>query len=172
MEHQIQFIAITFNDGSIGIMQFILDPNLPENTTLIGYEEGKGREATDEAIQSEIDKSSWGELSPVAWRRIEKDEIPQDRYFRNAWKDTGQVEIDMQKAREIQRDELRIERKPHLEQLDVEYMKATEIGDKQQITEIAEIKQLLRDVTKDPRIEEAETPEELKALTLEELLTV
>jgi len=72
---------------------------------------------------------------------------------------------DMTKAREIKRDQLRAERKPLLEQLDVEYMRAQEAGDTQKQALIADKKQSLRDATVDPVIDAATTPDELKAAT-------
>jgi len=71
---------------------------------------------------------------------------------------------DMTKAREIKRDQLRAERRPLLEQLDVEFMRAVEAGDAEKQALIAERKQLLRDVTADPAIDAATTPDELKAV--------
>ena len=74
------------------------------------------------------------------------------------------IKINMTKAREIKRDQLRAERKPQLEQLDVEFMRAQEQGDQAKADEIAAKKQALRDVTDDPAIDAATTPDELKAV--------
>jgi fibronectin type 3 domain-containing protein len=74
------------------------------------------------------------------------------------------IKINMTKAREIKRDQLRAERKPLLEQLDVEFMRAQEQGDQAKADEIAAKKQALRDVTADPAIDAATTPDELKAV--------
>ena len=95
--------------------------------------------------------------------------VPTDRVFRGAWQFNGNaVEIDMAAARDIHRDNLRAERKPELEKLDVAYMKALETnGD---TAAIAAQKQALRDVTADARIEAATTPDALKALTLDVLI--
>ena len=91
--------------------------------------------------------------------------VPSDRAFRGAWQFSGEaVEIDMVKARDIHRNVLRRERDPLLERLDVAYMKALETGG--DTASVASEKQKLRDVTDDPRIEAAATPDELKALTL------
>jgi len=72
----------------------------------------------------------------------------------------------MTKAREIKRDQLRAERKPLLEQLDVEFMRAQEDEDTALQQEIAAKKQSLRDVTDNPNIDSANTPEELKQIKL------
>ena len=65
-------------------------------------------------------------------------------------------------AREIWRDKMRQARAPKLEALDVEYMQADEVGDASKKAIVAQKKKALRDVTSDPAIEAAQTPEELK----------
>jgi len=97
-----------------------------------------------------------------------------DRTFRNAWKfvpgiPATSVVTDMVQARDIQRDNLRIARKPILAALDIEYMQADEAGDSAAKTSIAAEKQLLRDVTQDVRITNATTEATLKAWDLETL---
>ena len=55
--------------------------------------------------------------------------VPADRTFRGAWSFNGDaVEVDMAAARDIHKDNLRAERKPRLEALDVAYMNALEAG--------------------------------------------
>ena len=101
----------------------------------------------------------------VSVREIALADCPTDRVFRNAWKDGGsKIEIDMQKAREIKRDDLRQLRAPLLADLDVAYMRADEVGDAIEKQRIAAKKQALRDVTADPMIDAATTPEQLKAV--------
>lgn len=163
--HRVQLVAITFDDGSVGIMQFVLDPRLPDGLALPGWDPEAGqREASDEAIQHEIDKGSWAPRSPVSWRRIEAADVPQDRTYRNAWKDEGHtIGHDMAKAREIHRAHIRRLREPMLAALDVAYQRADEAGDKAAKKRAAERKQLLRDATQHPVIEQAKTVHELKA---------
>jgi hypothetical protein len=60
------------------------------------------------------------------------------------------AKINLQKAKEIWKDKFRVARKPILEKLDVEYMRALEIGDPQKQQEIASKKQELRDITNTP----------------------
>ena len=74
------------------------------------------------------------------------------------------IKVNMTKAREIKRDQLRAERRPLLEQLDVDFMRAQEQGDQAKADEISARKQALRDVTADPAIDAATTPDELKAV--------
>lgn len=93
--------------------------------------------------------------------------VPTDRSFRDAWvQGDGKVEHDMEKCREIQRDHIRAERKPKLEQLDMEYLRALEKADKVKQKEIADQKQVLRDATDNPAIDAAATPDELKLIEL------
>ncbi len=96
--------------------------------------------------------------------------VPTDRTFRDAWVygDAEVVEVDMPKAREIFKDNLRQERKPLLEALDVDYMKALEAGSGSDA--IAAQKTILRNITSDSRIEAATNPDELNALDLSTLL--
>lgn len=95
---------------------------------------------------------------------VDESEIPVDRTFRNAWKaDCGKITHDMDKCREIHKSKLRELRAPKLSALDVEYMRALELGDSVKMQSIAAQKQALRDVTKAPELTAAKTPDELKA---------
>ena len=97
-------------------------------------------------------------------RVIDPSEILTDRTFRDAWEDKGVISVNMGKAREIYKNLLRQKRAPLLAALDIEYQRAIESGDSALKTKIATKKQTLRDVTADPRIEAAKTPEQLKAV--------
>lgn len=105
---------------------------------------------------------------------INLDQLPVRRIFRKAWmydfsdemKSRKYVEIDMEKARAVTQDIIREERRPILETLDIEYMRATEAKDESKMESIAALKQVLRDLPADPRIEAAKTPEELEHLAL------
>ena len=76
------------------------------------------------------------------------------------------IVINMTKAREIKREQIRAQRVPLLASLDVEFMRAVESGDSAEQARIAAEKQRLRDAPDDPRIEAAQTPQELAALDL------
>ena len=112
----------------------------------------------------------------VGHELLELEALPQDRYFRNAWthvaasRAVGKVTVDMVKAREIRREVLRRSRKPLLEAADVDYIKADEAADEPRKAEVRAYKQALRDVPQDPRIDAAQTPEELKAIVPDALL--
>ena len=74
------------------------------------------------------------------------------------------IRVNMDKARDITRDRVREERKPLLEALDVEYMRALESQDTVALQIVSFKKQALRDATRDPEIDQASTPDELKAV--------
>lgn len=100
----------------------------------------------------------------VSYQLLDDDAVPADRAFRNAWKLSGAtVDVDMGRAVEIHKDRLRTLRAPLLAASDTEFIRAIEAGDKRKQDEIAAKKQALRDVTVDPTIAAARTPEELKA---------
>lgn len=103
---------------------------------------------------------------------VEESAISADRTFRNALKIVeGRLQYDMSKCREIQRDRLRQMRAPKFAKLDCKFFKALEQCDVPGQARIATQKQALRDVTADPRLDSAETPEALKAVIPDVLLT-
>jgi viroplasmin and RNaseH domain-containing protein len=57
------------------------------------------------------------------------------------------ITINLDKAKEIQKNRWRTARKPILEKLDTEFMRAVETGDTTKQQQIATQKQTLRDVT-------------------------
>ena len=69
--------------------------------------------------------------------------------------------IDMAKAREIHKTNIRNARTPKLAELDVEFQKALETG--ASTTDIVSKKQALRDAPADSGIASAKTEDELKA---------
>ena len=150
-------IAVQRPDGEMYIVIIILDDG-----------HGIEREYSTALAEAELRRAGLGGLP---FRRIEDDEIPADRAFRNAWADTGAgVEVDMPKAVEIHKDTLRKVRAPLLQALDIEMMAAWAKGDTKAGQDIEAQKQALRDVTADPRIAAAKTPEELNA-AIPEVLT-
>ena len=74
------------------------------------------------------------------------------------------ITVNMTKAREIKKDHLRQERKPLLEKLDVQYMRAIEAGATDEQASIATKKQQLRDITADAGITNATTADQLKSV--------
>lgn len=87
-----------------------------------------------------------------------------DNEYFNAYEydDTDGAKVNLEKAKAIHKDKWREARGSKLEKLDIEFMRAVELGDTQKQSEIAAQKQALRDVT--------ETP--LDGTTLEEIKSV
>lgn len=149
------------SDGTISIMSFVTRQ----------YDSGDGpgwvRQATTENIEAEIAKmmTLYPDESILRWRFMDKAEPRPLRDFRGAWRfGTDLIGVDMPAARDIHRENLRGLRAPKLAALDVMYLRALETDDADQGATIATLKQELRDATADPRIEAAQTPEELKAV--------
>lgn len=154
-------IAITFTDDSVGVMSFVTcvyDPSTDQPRW--------SRLATAENVDREIARSSFApELRPIkAWHFVDRKDVPDDRTYRNAWKSDGaRVVHDMAKAREVHRQRIRRVRAAKLTELDVAYQRADEGGDFGLKQVIARRKQELRDLTADPAIDAATTPEALRA---------
>jgi transposase len=62
------------------------------------------------------------------------------------------ITVNLTKAKEIAKDNLRAEREPVLAALDVQFMRAVESGNTELQTSIATQKQALRDITADESI--------------------
>jgi hypothetical protein len=124
---------------------------------------------TDEAYRAHVLERSIPEDARDV-RVMPDDWQPQaDRSFRDAWHLDGRnVGVDMAKARDIHRDRLRRDRAERLAHLDIEAMRAIEAGGDAEA--VAAEKQKLRDAPAHPAIEAVQTPEGLKALTLDFLL--
>ena len=101
----------------------------------------------------------------ISYAIIERIQIPSDRYFRDAWEltDASEVKPKMSAALSIHQNELRKMRKPLFEILDAAYLEALETGNISRQQLIATKKQALRDITVDPLLLQATTPEQLKA---------
>ncbi len=72
------------------------------------------------------------------------------------------ITINLEKAKGIKKDMLRADRKPLLDKLDIDYMKAIEQG--QDTAEIVAEKQRLRDITK--LTDTVTSVEELKSISV------
>jgi len=133
------------NDGCVSIMQ-ILGETTPEE------EIAKWNEADRTAVVS---------IAP-----IEAEALPQDRYFRNAWRhaDHG-VEVDFEAAKQIKMNELRGLRNAALKALDVDYVRADEKGDVSAKKIISDKKQQLRDLPQQESFIGVDTLEQLKDYT-------
>jgi hypothetical protein len=134
-----KFYSIPKTDGGVAIMQADGDPRV-------------------EVLRWSQDQIDLVDVNGIV--EIDPSAIPNDRTFRSAWK--SDLAIDMDKARDIHRDKLRRLREPKLAALDVELSRAFNDPIKQ--GEIEAKRRALRDVTADPAIDAAKTPEELKAV--------
>lgn len=89
--------------------------------------------------------------------------FPKNDDFRGAWTfKSGKIGHDMAKAREIHRDRIRRHRAELMGVLDIQFMRAVEHG--ADTKAISAEKKRLRDAPGDPRIDAAQTVDELKAV--------
>ena len=128
---------------------------------------------TREAItEAEAEQRAWSRLPEDAINPqfVEDSAIPQDRTFRNAWRQSGAVvRVDMGAARELHKEHLRRLRAPKFEPLERAQRTALVLGDAAKAAVLEGRLQALRDAPADPAIEAAQTPEELKSVLPEAL---
>ncbi|HET7851986.1 MAG TPA: hypothetical protein VFK91_04500, partial [Methyloceanibacter sp.] len=146
--------------GGIAIVTAAAKENLAPLLGRLNAETG-AYELSDEDYRAHVvERSIPPEATDVT--ELPKDwQPPQDRTFRNAWTlgAGGAVDVDMPRAREVWRARMRKARAPLLAALDVDMSRA--FRDSARQNEIEAKRQTLRDVTADPAIEAATTPEEL-----------
>lgn len=120
--------------------------------TVITYQEGDAVAVVHPAPGQDLEKVI-AQCVPegTSFAVIDSSSLP-DRYFRNAWEYDGPqgVKVNVEKAKDVQRDVWRRIRKPKLEALDVELMQAVESASTAKRREVAAKKQALRDVTTHP----------------------
>jgi hypothetical protein len=80
------------------------------------------------------------------------------------------VVIDIELAKEVKKNRLRRQRKPLLEALDLQYMRASESNDSEKMAEIVAMKQALRDITSAAELINATTLEQIKQVSIPEEL--
>ena len=168
-------VAINRVDGGLTVMrvienEYISNPENPSERMLHKHYDITN-EYVESLMQKHIDGGNWKDgLLPVSWRFVPNDFVDEntDRSYRNAWKDSGnnKPDHDMDKAKNIHREKLRVLRQPLLDQLDIEYIKADENSDQQKKKDIVKEKQRLRDITGLPEIDAAQTIEDLKKITI------
>jgi len=105
----------------------------------------------------------------LSHREMPDNAIPTDRTFRAAWADTTPeltIDVDMAKARSIHLERIRIKRNAELSKLDIQAIKAQDMGDVETLTQIRARKQELRDLpaTLAPALASAVSVEALKAI--------
>jgi hypothetical protein len=86
----------------------------------------------------------------VPYKIIDSLNIENDYFNAYEFHEEIGAEVNIDKAKEIHKTKFREARKPLLEALDVQYMKALETGDQTTISSVVSAKQALRDVTKTP----------------------
>jgi hypothetical protein len=114
----------------------------------------------------------WADVNPnqyISHREMPDEAIPTDRTYRGAWDDITPeltIDIDMAKAKEIHLQRIRFKRNDELSKLDVEVMKAQDMGDTEKLAQIRQRKQELRDLptTLRPTLDAANSVDELKAI--------
>ena len=98
----------------------------------------------------------------LSYHIVEDDEIPKNTFFERAWKIVdGKIEMDIVKARDVHRENIRIARQEKLEELDIEFMKAQETG--ADTTDIVAKKNALRNAPADSDIDAATDDAGLKS---------
>lgn len=153
---QTQHILLQFVDGSVGVMQLVLN-------------DGHGLKQTADAatINREIARADIPEV--LGWRLITPADLPTTRRWRNCWRDrSNRIEVDMPLARAQRLAELRAERDQLLPQLDKDWMKAVGQGRTGDAAQIEAQRQALRDMPqqKQPLLDAAQTPDQLETVTL------
>ena len=139
--------SLTMPDGTVQIMYLVDGADL---------EEALGKHCAISKKGTPINPR------PVSWRQIALTEIPQERRYRNAWRDTGAtIEHDMGHAREIHMDHIRKARNRAIVELDVPFMRALEKGDMKEQRDIGARKQALRDLPQTFDLSSARTVDEL-----------
>jgi hypothetical protein len=164
-------IAMTMPDDSVQIMNLAVVARgdvLPSGAVWLKEPGWWLRDPVPSVIEDEINKLFTAGNRPVSWRRVEPGDLPSDRAYRPAWTDDGKrVVHDIGKAREWHRTLIRKMRAPAMAQLDGEFMRALGQGKKAEQDTVEAERQKWRDAPADPRIDAAQSVEELKQLTVE-----
>lgn len=162
------------DDGTVSIFSFVTlgrGPALPEGAKWMNQSSGIWmRPPSAENIAAELSRSHPGVSltgtplpQVLTWRIIDEQDIPADRTYRDALEDNGALRHNITRARELHRNLLRAERSNKMVELDGKWMRATGQGDKQSANAIEAERQKWRDAPADPRIDAAQTVQDLKA---------
>jgi hypothetical protein len=147
-------VAIVREDGGVSIMKIL-----------------RSDSGSSVAIAEEVEKwQSTSGVKAAGFWSIADSEIPQDRTFRDAWASEGKaIAVNMDKARLLHMGRIRTSRDEQLKALDVPFMRAVEGGDVARQSEIARLKQSLRDIPAVFDLSAASNAEDLNALWPESL---
>lgn len=160
-------VAVTRADGGVSLMRFMVLARggvLPDGASWVDQGIGAwARDPTAANIEREVRKQ-WG-AEAVSWRIVDNDEVPTDREFRNAVRDDGKkLHHDIAHAKNIVRDRIRETRSRAMVELDAQWMRANGQGKKADADKIEAQRQKWRDAPADPRIDAAQTVDDLKSL--------
>lgn len=171
MTPELTKVAVTRSDGTVAILGFVTRGHgsvLPAGARWVSQTDGIWeREANDGNIFSLIVAMYAAGPQPTGYRVVRESDLPGDRSYREAWRDTGTViDHDMVRAREIHLARVRVARVERLSELDNEWMRATGQGDRPAADAVEAERQRLRDLPTTLGVEACNTVEELKALGL------
>lgn len=156
-------IAITCADDSLAIMAFVTREYNADGTV------AWSRQATKFAVDAEVALCSFtADKMPLkGWRPVDPRDIPADRTYRDALRDTGTaIAHDMEHVKRIALDHVRQERAPLFAEFDALWMRANGQGDAKAAAEIEAKRQALRDAPQElaKALAEVKTVDEVKAL--------
>ena len=134
-------------------MKVIIYKNNDNRLSVINpcYKDDMTNQEKDEYVifiqNKDVPKNADGSSIP-SWI-VNINNLPDVKNLRNAWNvnESGKIYFDRDKAVEIKKEQFRNLRKPLLEKLDVEFMRALENGDTSSIPIITQKKSDLRDIT-------------------------
>lgn len=167
-------VALEMDDGTVTLLTFCTrgrSPTLPPGATW-NSDGSWSRPATDDNIWHDLRKTFRGRNGagirrPVPLAIHRNAGKPSLRDFRNAWAlKNGAVVEDVEKAKNVHRDRMRVERTEMLLELDRQWIIATRDKDNAAVAEINAEKQVLLDATDDPRIVAAQNCDDLRAVSL------
>ena len=98
---------------------------------------------------------------------VTSEQLPQDRYYRNAWRFNGSnVVLDVGNCRHRHMEKLRRVRNAKLQDSDADYMRALEQANQTQLAALKNYRQTLRDMPQavNTTMQAASTPEAIKAI--------
>lgn len=169
-QHEVVPLAVTCENGDFVIHYFVTKGRgtfLPSGAKWATAHEWE-REPNDANIEENL-FNSFIDRPVVSWRRLSLGDIPADRSFRDAWKDDGAAIVhDIAIAKDIKRRHIRHERARALQALDGQWMRANAKGDYAEVAAVEGLRQRWRDAPQDPRIEAAQTVEDLLSIPLPE----
>ena len=138
----------------------------PEDLSRVSILTPTGESSIDELIHLHIDTSK-------PYKIMDEHELPSDDYmYFEAWKlIENDIQVDIEKAKDIHRKNLRQQRIERFTALDIQFMRAIEENDIVAQQEIAAKKQKLRNIPSHTAISNATNTIQLRELTLDFLLT-